>query len=123
MRDLLERPLRETWQTWAGLFVPPLVWGARLLATWTVAEVACARGWALTPGYYLLQTAITLAALSLGLGSGWAAWNAFRRSPREDGFDPSGAEAFLALTGVVSAVVFSMLMALEGSGVYLVGCG
>lgn len=123
MTDLLDLPLRDTWRTWAGLLVPPTMWGARLLATWTVAEVACSRGWALTPGYYALQTAITLVALLLSVGSGWAAWTVLHKRSGGDRFDPPDATAFLGLTGVVSAVVFSLLMALEGSGVYLIGCG
>lgn len=121
MTDLLDQPLRETWRTWSGLLVPPLMWGARLLATWTVSQVACSRGWALTPGYYLLQTSITGLALLLTLGSGWAAWSVLREGS-DDYFDPPAAGPFLALTGVVSAVVFGLLIILEGSGVYLIGC-
>lgn len=121
MTDLLDQPLRETWRTWSGLLVPPLMWGARLLATWTVAQVACNRGWALTADYYTLQTAITLSALILTLGSGWAAWSVLRGTS-DDYFDPPESRPFLALTGVVSAVVFSLLIVLEGSGVYLIGC-
>lgn len=122
MTDFLDQPLRETWRTWFGLVIPPLMWGARLLATWTVAQVACNRGWATTRSYYVLQTTITASALLLTLASGVLAWSVLRNGSH-DFFDPPGARPFLALTGVVSAIVFALLILLEGSGVYLIGCG
>ncbi|MFP3914573.1 MAG: hypothetical protein ACLFWM_06835 [Actinomycetota bacterium] len=123
MTDLLDQPLSRTWRIWWALIAPPLLWGARLLATWTVAEVACARGWASTTRYFAIQTAITAVAVGLAVFGGWAAWTALEGSPGRRHFDPSDPEGFLALTGVVSTLVFSLLMILEGSGVYLIGCG
>lgn len=122
MTDLLDRPLRDTWRLWLALVAAPALWGARLLAGWTVAEVACARGWAGTPTYLITQTAIALVALALTAVSGWAAWTAIG-SHEEVGFDPGDSERFLAVTGIITAALFGLLIALESTSVYLVACG
>ena len=121
-RDLLDRPIRETWRLWSALVIPPTLWGTRLLAGWTIAEFACAGGWEDTATYTVIQTAVILTAFLLSAATGWAAWSTLRAG--EGGrFDPGRAEPFLAVTGILSAVIFSLLIVAEGLSVYLVGCG
>ena len=121
-RDLLDRPIRETWRLWSALLIPPTLWGSRLLAGWTIAEFACAGRWEDTATYTVIQTAVILTAFFLSAATGWAAWSTLRN--REDGrFDPGRTEPFLAVTGILSAAIFSLLIVVEGTSVYLVGCG
>lgn len=120
--DLLRRPVSETWKWWAALIVPPLVWGARLLAGWTVAEFACVGAWAGETRYVVIQTLIGLACLALVIGSGLAAVSALRSRSENLKFDSPDAYVFLGVSGVLSAVIFGLLIIVETSAVYMVSC-
>lgn len=110
------------WRSWLSLLVAPVVWGARLLASWTVAEMACSGDSATSSLYWLSQSLITVAALALVLFAGVMAWSGARNREGDD-FDPEPARRFLAYSGVLAAVIFSLLILAEGSTIYLVGCG
>jgi hypothetical protein len=110
------------WRSWLSLLVAPIVWGARLLASWTVAEMACSGNGSTSSLYLLGQSLITVAALALVVFAGVMAWSAARAREGDD-FDPEPAPRFLAYSGVLAAVIFSLLIVAEGSTIYLVGCG
>lgn len=107
---------------WVALAVPPLVWGARLLAGWAIAEVACDAGWEATTGFVVLQTVVTAVALGLVITSGIVAYRAAPGGLRRLGFDPDSSRPFLVLSGILSVVVFGLLVLVEGSAVYMVSC-
>jgi hypothetical protein len=98
------------------------VWGGRLLAGWAVAEVACARGWAESAGYWLLQTVVTALALAVVAVTGVAAWRVLRNDGSVD-LDTERPAPFLAVSGVLASALFALLIMVEGTSVYLVGCG
>lgn len=112
---------RLTWSHWAALLAPPALWGARLLAGWAIAEIACAGNWADTTGYRILQTLVTLAALAITAFTGVAAWKVVR-SEASMGADTEHTAPFLAISGVLASLLFGLLILVEGSSVYLVGC-
>ena len=121
-KDLLHRPLRETWKWWSALIVAPVLWGARLLAGWAIAEIACAQGWAPSTGYYAIETAIlALAIVPIAL-TGLAAGSALRGSAGGVEVDPVEVYPFLAITSVLSAVIFGSLVIVEALTVYVVTC-
>lgn len=114
--------LAPDWRHWLSLLLSPVVWGARLLASWTVAETACHGDGATSSFYLVTQTLITIVALALAVFAGAMAWSAARAREGDD-FDPEPISRFLAYSGVLAAVVFSLLIVAEGSTIYLVGCG
>lgn len=123
VNDLVRRPLEETWKWWLALFGPPIAWGARLLAGWTIAEVACDRGWADEPSYYVVQSLVLAVGVTVVAGSVWAALSALRDEREALEFDTAGNYAFLSVVALLSAAIFGLLIVVEGSAVYIVGCG
>jgi hypothetical protein len=113
---------RLTWPHWLALVAPPTVWGARLLAGWAIAEIACAGDWGDTTGYRLLQTLVTVGALAVTVFTGVVAWNAARREASLNA-ETEQTAPFLAISGVLASLLFGLLILVEGSAVYLVGCG
>lgn len=120
--DLIRRPVSETWRWWAALIVTPAIWGARLLAGWAVAEVACKGTWAGEPRYIVIQTLIGIASLALVIGAGLAAVSAMRHNSESLEFDSPNAYVFLGISGVLSTVIFGLLIVVETSAVYMVSC-
>lgn len=116
------RPTTPQWRDWLALLIAPVVWGARLLASWTIAEMACQGGGATSPTYYLGQSLVSVVALALVIFAGTMAWSGARAREGDD-FDPEPARRFLAYSAVLTAVIFSMLIVAEGSTIFLVGCG
>lgn len=121
--DLVRRPLHETWRWWFALFVPPLAWGARLLGGWAIAEVACDGGWAGDPAYYIVQSVILALGVALVVWAMFAVVAALRDERGQLEFDTSGSYAFLAVVALLSGAIFGLLVVVEGSAVYMVGCG
>lgn len=110
------------WRLWTALTLPPLLWGARLLAGWTIGEVACDRGWQTTSGYVIVQTLVTAVAFASIVVSAISSYRALRADRADSTFDPEGSVSFLAVSGLLSCVVFGLLVLVEGSAVYLVSC-
>lgn len=124
VNDLVRRPLAETWKWWFALFAPPLAWGARLLAGWTIAEIACDGGWAGDPTYYVIQSAVTATGVAFVAGAMLAGVSALRaEGGGELEFDTSSVYAFLAVVALISGAIFGLLIIVEGSAVYMVSCG
>lgn len=115
-------PLRISWPHWAALVAAPAAWGGRLLAGWAIAEVACARGSAESAGYWILQTAITAMAVAVVAVTGVAAWRVVRNDGSMD-LETERSAPFLAISGILAAALFALLIIVEGTSVYLVGCG
>jgi hypothetical protein len=113
---------RVSWHHWAALLVAPTLWGARLLAGWAIAEVACARGWADGARFWTVQTLVTATALAVVAAAGVVAWRAARADTGMD-VESERPASFLAVSGVLASLLFGFLILVEGSSVYLVGCG
>lgn len=113
---------RLSWQHWAALLAAPTLWGGRLLAGWAIAEVACAHGWADGALFWTVQTLVTAAALAIVVAAGLVAWKAARADAEMD-VETERPASFLAVSGVLASLLFGLLIVIEGSSVYLVGCG
>ncbi len=79
-------------------------------------------GWAPSTGYYAIETAIlALAIVPIAL-TGLAAGSALRGSAGGVEVDPVEVYPFLAITSVLSAVIFGSLVIVEALTVYVVTC-
>lgn len=94
---------------WLGLLAPPVIWLARLSASYLLVPLACRSGstWALN--------AVTGAALLAVAASGAVALRALRRSTAPRGAAPIMQRArFLAMMGVLVAALFFAVIVAEG---------
>jgi len=115
-------PTRDRIRWWVALTVPPAVWGARLLAGWTIAEIACDQAQAGAGRYLALQAGITAVAIAAIVMSALVAWGALRSDGTRASFDSEKATTFLGISGLLSALVFGLLVVVESSALLIVGC-
>ncbi|HZD17626.1 MAG TPA: hypothetical protein VE669_05745 [Actinomycetota bacterium] len=115
---------------WAGVLVGPLAWAAQLYGNWAMGEViACAP--ASDRAGSLLGLSVSGAAaiwngvlLALTLGSLALAGLHLRTLRRGGDRSPAGRERWLARAGVMTAVLFSILIAASFIPIAMVrGCG
>ncbi len=128
--DLLTAPPAR-WRRWVGVLVGPIAWFVRLVVGWLLSEFACGHrslldSW-LGPltGLAVITWAITLVFVAATAWSGVVSWRLWKRETKnsDDRVDPIGATAFLGLTGVISAILFILLMLLEASPSFVSRCG
>ena len=99
---------------WVGLLVPVVAWGLRLVVSFGIEEIVCSSGsssfgvmgWPVRPTI-LFECALLLAA---SVAAGAIAFSAGRRAVREEA---SERVRWMALGGVFSSVLFSLLILLE----------
>lgn len=100
-----------------GMLAPPVIWAARIGASYVLVPYVCARDATL-----LLQM-LTLGAL---LGIAWAgvvAWRSWKATSNLDQVEFGGTEArarFMALAGMLSSVLFFAVVVAEGLAVFMV---
>lgn len=105
------------WPLWFGMLAGPIAWSVRLLVSYPLVPVACARG-----GDLLLHL-VTLATALVALAAGLVSWRRWRRAG-ETGQAGAGErrrrDRFMALFGVFSSGFFFLVILVEGSMVFLV---
>lgn len=111
---------------WAGVTVGPLAWVAQLVLDWGLSEViACAPATEPPPTILgvSLPTAlliVTLVLFTATVVSGLGAWAHLRTSERAG---ISGVERFLAVAGIMTSVLFAIVIAAGFLPIYLTeGC-
>ena len=102
----------------AGLFAGPLAWLASLQLKYALVPWICANG-------VQLIHPTTLATVLISVAGGWLSWRAFATAPPEP-TDRSGGgrpHRFVALVGVLTAALFTLVIALQGAAAFfLEGC-
>jgi hypothetical protein len=121
------QPVGST-RAWIGLLVPPLAWGAQLYLSWAFAEVvACAPanrtfGDVLGLGVDTFTGVMNAVLLGASALAGLLAYTELRaRRGREDP-TPAARATELARAGVISSVLFSILIAASFVVVTFVSC-
>ncbi|MDQ3941056.1 MAG: hypothetical protein M3238_06890 [Actinomycetota bacterium] len=99
---------------WFGLLGPVIAWGLRLVVSYGIEEIVCSRGsqtfdvFGLPVRPTILFECAVLLAVSVGAGIvAAAAWKRARRAGASDRV------AWMALSGIFSSVLFSLLIVLE----------
>jgi hypothetical protein len=124
--DVTERP-RGSLRAWLGVFVPPGAWAAQLTGSWALGEViACAPANRMLGTLFgvhvntvagVLNAALLAISVLAGVGS-FVEW----RGHRSQGDTTPGQRAtWLALAGVMSSILFSILIAVSFFTVGLIG--
>jgi hypothetical protein len=99
--------LRRNVALWFGVLAPPLAWALLLEVSYALVSIACdgvSRG---------LLLGVSLATLLLSLAGGFVAWGMYaglRGAPDERAAPVAGRERFMALGGLLSACVFSLVI-------------
>jgi hypothetical protein len=105
---------------WFGVFGAPLAWTLHLVVGLWFEEAACSTGsraWGING--HVAQIALSAAAISLAaLGLGAAFWT-WRLALGGDIPDPRGRVLFLALSGMLAAMLFLALTLLTGAYVII----
>jgi hypothetical protein len=106
----VERPLA----IWFGLLAPPIAWGARLLLAYGAEDLVCSTGSSSTDVFGIPYRAFaigeSIVMLAVAVAAGLAAWGAWKRF--RDAAAPNR-PGWMALSGVFSAAVFSLLIVTE----------
>lgn len=104
---------------WAGIASGPTAWALSTQVNYALTWWSCAHRAQVVP---FIAAALVLLALAGGVLSGLAAWRRDVRSelaPEVDGYPRS----FLAVIGVIMAVLFALVIAVQGSaGLIFTGC-
>lgn len=89
---------------------PPVIWAARFMASYILVPVACRNG------STLLLHLVTGAALAATAGAGLVAWRRWRQVGGGTQLDLDGVAArtrFLAVTGMLSSILFIIVTVAE----------
>lgn len=98
----------------AALLGAPLVWVVHLAASYLFVALHCGTGWT---GARLATALVTILCAVAGGGAGVYAWRQWRRTQSEGGsdpLDPVDPTAFLLLSGVLLAVLFTGAIVITG---------
>ena len=125
-------PISGRWGSaalWFGLLAPIVAWGLRLVVSYGIEEIVCSKGSTAFDvlGFPVRATILVecVALLALSVAGGVVAERARRRADRQGSAErrvrDGAAErmAWMALAGVFSSVLFSLLIVLESVPVLL----
>jgi hypothetical protein len=102
----------------AGLVTGPAAWGISTQLNYALVPWVCASGWRVIP-------IATLILVALGLFGTAVSWRAWHRAPslRSESAAAGEPAELLAILGVLSGALFSLIVLMQGSAsLFLTGC-
>jgi hypothetical protein len=126
-----EQPAKASGNTpfiaWFGVIAPPAAWAAQLFASWGMGEViACAP--ATRPVGYILGAKVNVVAaivnavlLVIAAVAGVASYRRWRQLRPSANGGTTGANAWLALSGLISGALFTVLIAASFLPIAIIG--
>lgn len=93
---------------WLGMLGPPIVWLVQFQSRYAIVSAVCEHG-----NEFVLHI-LSLFFLLLTLGAGclsWVQWQRLNRTwPQERQDNPAGRQAFMAVVGLLTSGLFSLLI-------------
>lgn len=115
--------LPSLWSLWFGVLIPPLAWAAHLLGTYYVVSLGCATVFGTQGLWVQFITAITGAVTIIAGLVAWWNWRRTGTTGQVGGDVALGRSGFMALSGILSSVLFVALIVVGDFGPwFLNGC-